>query len=280
MFPVKQNFIQVEDHFLTAEKFQLRLFQEGILQTFPVPEDLDRYYDSEEYISHHQEKPSLKQFIYKAVQKFNLNYKRNILAQYIPKKSMVLDYGMGSGDFLAFIRDDFNILGFEPSAAARGTASRKIGAENVITDIEKLADNSLEAITLWHVFEHLPSPTLSLELFRKKLKSTGFLIIAVPNFRSYDAQFYGPHWAAYDVPRHLFHYSQPGLQALLEDKGFALIQTKPLFFDAFYISLISEKYRKNPLFFLRGPLIGALSNLKATRTGQFSSLIYIFQKKE
>lgn len=279
MFPVKQKFIQVEDHFLTKEKFQLKPYQEGILQTFPIPEDLGRYYDSEKYISHHQEKPSLKQFIYKAVQKFNLNYKRNILAKYVPKKSLVLDYGMGAGDFLAFIRDDFNIMGYEPSTAARETAMQKIGPGHITENVDRLSDNSIDAITLWHVFEHLPSPTLSLELFRKKLKPAGFLIIAVPNFNSYDARFYGSDWAAYDVPRHLFHYSRRGLQALLEEEGFNLIETKPLFFDSFYISLISEKYRKNPLFFLRGPFIGALSNLKASRSGEFSSLIYIFQNK-
>lgn len=279
MFPVKQEILKVKDHFLTLETFELRNDGSGILQTYPFPEDIERYYDSEEYISHHQDKPSLKQYVYKSVQKFNLNYKRNILAGLLPKGSKVLDYGTGAGDFPAFIEEEFEVFGYEPSPVARKAALQKLGEHRMISDLADLEDQMLHAVTLWHVFEHLPSPTLSLKSFREKLKEGGLLIIAVPNYNSYDAQFYKSEWAAYDVPRHLFHYSRHGLKALLEDHGFQLIQTRPLFFDAFYISLLSEKYRKNPLFFLQGPVIGALSNLKATRTGEFSSLIYIFQKK-
>lgn len=272
--------IKVTDHFLTKEEFHVSpTSTPGILKTEPVPSDLKKYYESQDYISHHQDKGGIKETVYKKFQQLNLNYKSNILSAYLPKKATVLDYGCGAGEFLKYIEDDFATFGLEPNDDARAAAERKTESTTLLQDLNILENNSLDAITLWHVFEHIENQQDTLEIFYNKLKTNGLLIIAVPNFRSFDAEYYNQFWAAYDVPRHIYHFSQEGMKELFINKKWNLKKIKPLLLDAFYISLMSEKYRKNPIFWLKGPIIGAISNLKASKTGEFSSLIYIIEKK-
>lgn len=272
--------LQLKDYFLTQEEFEITETQiPGVLKTLPEPKDLGKYYDSKNYISHNQDSKSFKEKIYKYFQKINLNYKRNLLTAVLFQNAKVLDYGCGTGDFLEFCKDDFQMIGFEPNEKAREIAIQKANSAQFISDIEALENSSLDAITLWHVFEHLKNPEEMLEIFKNKLKDSGQMIIALPNYKSYDAKFYGKYWAAYDVPRHLFHYSQEGMQNILSQKNLKITKIKPLHFDAFYVSILSEKYRKNPFFPLFGMTIGAISNFKAVKSGEFSSLIYFIEKK-
>lgn len=272
--------MKIKDHFLTKEEFELSETNiPGILKTFPLPADLGKYYESENYISHHQDSESLKEKIYKFAQSFNLNYKRNILAKELPARAKVLDYGCGAGEFLKYIENDFDVIGFEPDADARKAAENKIGSHKIINEIIEIPDNSLDAITMWHVFEHIDNQDYMLNLFHNKLKTNGLLVIAVPNHTSYDAQHYIEFWAAYDVPRHVYHFSKKGMQQLFNNKNWKLEKIKPLLLDSFYISILSEKYRKNPLFWLKGSIVGAISNIKASKNGEFSSLIYLIKKK-
>ena len=118
-----------------------------------------------------------------------------------------------------------------------------------------------------------------LQIFYNKLKTKGLLIIAVPNHTSYDAEYYKEFWAAYDVPRHVYHFSKSGMEKLFNSEKWEMKKIKPLLLDSYYISILSEKYKKNPLFWLRGGIVGAISNFKASKTGEFSSLIYIIEKK-
>ncbi len=271
--------MKVKDHFLTQETFSLvPTHIDGILRTTPLPANLDRYYESEKYISHHQDKGTLKEKFYKQAQKFNLNYKRNILVRYLKKNDLVLDYGCGAGEFLKFIENDFQILGYEPNAVAGQVTAEKIGKNRLLNNIEDVQDGSLNAITLWHVFEHIDNQEFIINTFYKKLKINGLLIIAVPNHDSHDAKYYKEHWAAYDVPRHVYHFTRTGMQQLFNNESWQMENIKPLLLDSYYISLISEKYRQNPLFWLRGLMIGAISNVKALKSGEFSSLIYIIRK--
>src|SRR5690606_8649038 len=133
--------------------------------------------------------------------------------------------------------------------------------------------------TLWHVLEHIDNQDDILNLFHNKLKPNGLLIIAVPNHTSYDAKRYKEFWAAYDVPRHIYHFSKNGMGILMNNEKWNLKYTRPLLLDSFYISILSEKYKKSPIFWLKGFIFGAISNFKAVKTGEFSSLIYVTGKK-
>lgn len=271
--------MKIIDHFLSKEIFEIVPTNHvGILKTSPIPEDLDTYYESENYISHHQDSGSMKEKIYKFAQSFNLNYKRNIIAKETFIKAKVLDYGCGAGEFIKSIENDFATYGLEPNEDARNAASLKAKNSIIIKDINVIEDNFFDTITLWHVFEHIENQEYILEKFYKKLKTKGLLIIAVPNYTSYDAQYYKEFWAAYDVPRHIFHFSKTGMEKLFSNEKWKLKKIKPLLLDSYYISILSEKYKKNPLFWLKGSIIGAISNFKASKTGQFSSLIYIIEK--
>lgn len=272
--------MQIKDHFLTNETFELIETQiPGILKTTPLPSDLAPYYESKAYISHHQDSGSLKEKIYKFAQRFNLNYKSNILLQYLPSGTAVLDYGCGAGEFLKFIDDDFNILGYEPNYSARKAAESKIGKSKLITEISEIPDAALDAVTMWHVLEHIENQEDVLNNMYKKLKINGLLFIAVPNYRSFDADYYKEWWASYDVPRHVYHFSKEGMNTIFNTPQWKMLNIKPLILDAFYISILSEKYQKKLFSWFKGGILGAISNIKASKTGEFSSLIYIIQKK-
>ncbi|MCC2590418.1 class I SAM-dependent methyltransferase [Chryseobacterium sp. MFBS3-17] len=272
--------MKIKDHFLTGEVFELKETQyPGIYKTDPVPENIASYYESTAYISHHQDSGSLKEKIYKFIQGFNLNYKRNVLVAFLPKGAQVLDYGCGAGEFLKYIESDFTTYGLEPNPEAQTAAQKKTKQTTFIHQLQELQDESLDAITLWHVLEHIGNQQEILNLFHSKLRKNGKLIIAVPNPTSYDAIFYKEFWAAYDVPRHLYHFSKKGMEAFFDTDLWKLKTIKPLLLDSFYISMLSEKYKKSTLFWLKGAVRGAISNFKASKSGEFSSLIYVIEKK-
>ena len=272
--------MKVKDHFLTGEEFELVETQiKGIYKTTPLPSNLSKYYESKDYISHHQDSGSLKEKIYKFLQGFNLNFKRNLLAKEIGINLKILDYGCGAGEFVKFIEEEYITFGYEPNESARNAAKAKAKKTEFISSLDEIEDNSLDAITLWHVFEHVENQQDILNTFYKKLKNNGLLVLAVPNHTSYDGQKYKEYWAAYDVPRHIWHFSKSGMEKLMNNKQWRLKKIKPLLLDSYYISLLSEKYKKSPLFWIKGFIFGAISNLKATKSGEFSSLVYLIEKR-
>lgn len=272
--------MKIKDHFLSGEEFNIEETNiAGIWKTTPLPSNLAPYYESENYISHHQDSGSLKEKIYKFLQKFNLNYKYNTLSKKLFRGAKVLDYGCGAGEFVKFIEEDFTTFGYEPNTDAQKSAALKTNKTTFFTSISEIENDSLDAITLWHVLEHIDNQEYILDLFYKKLKTNSLLIIAVPNPTSFDAQHYKEFWAAYDVPRHIYHFSRNGMQRLMNNEKWKIEKIKPLLLDSFYISMLSEKYKKSPIFWLKGFVYGAISNFKASKTGEFSSLIYIIRKK-
>jgi len=273
--------MKIKDHFLSQEVFEIiETETKGVYKTYPIPSNISKYYESEDYISHHQDSGSLKEKLYKFLQSFNLQYKKNILVDRIKKGSQVLDYGCGAGEFVKYIENDFQVFGFEPDGDARNAAQSKISKAIILNDIERIEDGSLDAITLWHVFEHVENQDEILSVFNRKLKEKGLLIIAVPNPTSYDAKHYKEFWAAYDVPRHIYHFSKKGMETLIAKKpNWKLRKIKPLVLDSYYISMLSEKYMKSPLFWLKAVIHGTISNVKALFSNEFSSLIYIIGKK-
>ncbi|WP_343663530.1 class I SAM-dependent methyltransferase [Chryseobacterium mucoviscidosis] len=273
--------MKIKDHFLSQEIFEIiETDTKGVFKTSPIPSNISKYYESEDYISHHQDSGSLKEKLYKFLQSFNLQYKKNILLDRINKGSKVLDYGCGAGEFVKFIENDFETFGFEPDADARKAAQNKISKATILDNIHSIEDKSLDAITLWHVFEHIENQDEMLEIFNRKLKDKGLLIIAVPNPTSYDAKHYKEYWAAYDVPRHIYHFSKKGMENLIAKKpNWKMRKIKPLILDSYYISMLSEKYKKSSLVWLKATIYGTISNVKALFSNEFSSLIYIIEKK-
>jgi 2-polyprenyl-3-methyl-5-hydroxy-6-metoxy-1,4-benzoquinol methylase len=272
--------MKVKDHFLTQETFEItETTIPGVWKTQPVPENLSRYYESTQYISHHQDSGSLQEKVYKFLQNFNLEYKKKILSEQVKNGSTILDYGCGAGEFLKKNEGDFKLFGFEPNETARSFAQKKITSGRFILNLDELEDSYLDAITLWHVFEHIENQQEILEIFHRKLSANGKLIIAVPNPTSYDAKKYKEFWAAYDVPRHIFHFSKSGMLKLMNSDKWKIQKIKPLLLDAYYISSLSEKYKKSSLFWLKGMVYGTISNFKASKNGEYSSLIYIIEKK-
>ena len=272
--------MKVKDHFLTQEEFEIKETTiAGIYKTSPVPENLSKYYDSKDYISHHQDSGRLKEKLYKFLQNFNLNYKRKILVDFVGLNKKILDYGCGAGEFVKYIERDFVTFGFEPSESAKQYAIDKVQQTTIIDNLDFINDGTLDAITLWHVFEHVENQDEMLNKFHSKLKENGVLIIAVPNPTSYDALKYKEFWAAYDVPRHIYHFSKSGMEKLMNNENWKIKKIKPLLLDSFYISMLSEKYQKSALSWVKGMIFGLISNIKASKTGEYSSLIYIIEKK-
>jgi 2-polyprenyl-3-methyl-5-hydroxy-6-metoxy-1,4-benzoquinol methylase len=273
-----------KDWLVSQEEFTIVECQSCKLKyTNPRPEDetLGHYYESSEYISHSNTKAGFISKIYQVVRNHTLRQKEKLLRKHV-SRGTVLDYGCGTGHFLKYCNDTgWSVFGIEPDAKARASAlsNKLIAYPNKASFTEKHEGQKFDAITLWHVLEHVTDLKETLEFFNLSLKGNGTLVIAVPNHRSYDASFYGQDWAAYDVPRHLYHFDITSLEFLLKQHGFILIKTKPMLFDSFYVSMLSEKNKKGKINYISAVLIGLISNLKAVFSSEYSSRIFIFKKQ-
>lgn len=274
-----QTYITVKDHSVSGEEFQLIYNEEfEMLETFPRPstDKLPSYYESEDYISHTDTKRNLFESVYHLVRKISLKKKLNLINSQTNGTKSLLDVGCGTGDFLELAqKNNWSVSGIEPNKNARVIANKK--TNNSVFEIEELLnfkDSSFDVITLWHVLEHLPNLDEHISIFKKLLKPKGTLIIAVPNYKSYDANYYKHFWAAFDVPRHLWHFSKTAISRLAEKENLKVVKTHPMKFDAYYVSLLSEKYKFGKMKLFNAFKIGFTSNLKAKRSGEYSSLIY------
>ena len=272
--------IVLKDYSISKEEFKIvKCTTCNFLFTNPQPtnEELPKYYASDDYISHSGTKKGLINSLYHRVQRVNLNLKYNAFAKYVPRGTW-MDYGAGNGAFLQFLKSkEISCEGFEPDSKAREVASKK-GIRIQDSSEYKASSKEYASITMWHVLEHIPNLNEIIQKHKANLVTGGILTIAVPNHFSFDAKYYKKYWAAYDVPRHLWHFSEKDMCALLKKNGFEHIKTKPMIFDSYYVSMLSEKYKGGNL--LRGIIIGAISNLKARTKGySFSSQIYVFRKK-
>ena len=265
-----------KDYLVSQEEFQLIYDSElDMYKTSPVPNNLGRYYESENYISHTDSTKSVIDYLYSYVKIFTLTSKLNLIQQYAQQEKSLLDMGAGTGDFLAIAnKNQWTIEGVEPNENARTIAKKKeISLHSTLEEIT----NQFEVITLWHVLEHLPNLEKDIHQIKSKLKKDGTLIIAVPNFKSYDAEYYKEYWAAYDTPRHLWHFSQNSIKKIFRKYNLKVIETKPMYFDSFYVSLLSEKHKTRKNNYLKAFMVGLRSNIKARRTKEYSSLIYILK---
>jgi 2-polyprenyl-3-methyl-5-hydroxy-6-metoxy-1,4-benzoquinol methylase len=249
-----------------------------MLITHPQPslDVLGKYYESADYISHTDSKRSLFEKAYHFVKGIALKNKLNLINSLQPNKGKILDIGAGTGEFLSVAQQDgWQTTGVEPSDKAKQIAINK-GVSFAAT-IAQLEDRSFDVITMWHVLEHVPVLDQQIKELKRLLKPTGSLIIAVPNFKSFDAQHYGKFWAAYDVPIHFWHFSKTAIQKLFQKEQMELVKILPMKFDSFYVSLLSEKYKTGRMNFIKAFFIGLWSNIKGKSDLEYSSHIYILK---
>ena len=280
-----ENFyLTVNDHAVSGEQFYLVVNDDyGFLETYPKPSEnkLANYYKSEDYISHTDSRRNFFEKLYHAIRHISLNRKVRLLNSLVTNSKTLLDVGCGTGNFLrAAKKCGWQIYGIEPNEKAREIANMK--TDTIVLDAlqtETFKEHSFDVISLWHVLEHLPNLHEQLAIFKRLLKPNGILLVAVPNHKSFDALYYKSNWAAYDVPRHLWHFSRHSISKLVSKENMFVCKTRPMWFDAFYVSLLSEKYKTGRMNFIKAFLIGCLSNIKSLYTKEASSLIYVIKNK-
>ncbi|MDX1469968.1 MAG: class I SAM-dependent methyltransferase [Flavobacteriaceae bacterium] len=278
---LKREF-QVKDHAVSQETFRL-IFNHNLelYQTVPTPspENLPKYYESQDYISHTHQGRNLFEKVYGLIRAIAIKRKIKLIDSFALKGRRLLDYGCGTGDFLqACSKNGWDIVGVEPNPGARKIANSK--TENRIhteTILDQLADNSIDVITLWHVLEHIPDYDAIISKFSRILAHDGRILVAVPNYNSYDAEYYKEYWAAFDVPRHLWHFSKTSISKIFQNHGYSICKIHPMKFDSYYVSLLSEKYKGGKMKYFSALYRGWLSNQKARRSGEYSSLIYVLK---
>lgn len=281
-----QSVFLVRDHTVSQKEFEILACtqcQHRFTQDAPGPSEIGAYYKASSYISHTDSNKGLINRLYKLVRNRTLVGKRKeVEAVTGLQKGRLLDIGAGTGFFLsAMKKHQWEVVGLEPDADARQVALQLHGIQLEEMDaLFSLPPASFDVITLWHVLEHVHDLEGYVKRFRELLSPNGKLLIAVPNYTSLDAGVYGSHWAAYDVPRHLHHFAPSSMKHLLENRGFHCIKTKPMWFDAFYVCLLSSQYKQGKTNWIEAVWTGFRSNLKAWRQPErCSSLIYLFSKK-
>ena len=271
--------LTTKDYFLTKEEFSLELDTHyDMLVTKPQPKNLDKYYQTSNYISHTDRSTNFFEKIYSIIKKYTLHKKTKLINQFSNNGKTLLDIGCGTGEFLVTAKkENWTIFGVEPNKQAREKAVSK--TLNVVENLEKLGQQKFNVISLWHVMEHLPDLKNQIKKITNLLAEEGTLIIAVPNFKSNDAIHYKEYWAAYDTPRHLWHFSQNAISELFKEQNFKIIKTLPMKFDSYYVSLLSEKYKNGKQNYFKAIYQGWLSNYKANRTSEYSSLTYVLKRE-
>jgi len=278
-------FLTCTDFFVSGEEFKIKQCNSC---SFKITEDIEDeekigpYYQSENYISHSNTSKGVINSIYHSVRKYMLGRKRRLVEKATGiRKGDILDIGTGTGFFLNEMQEyGWQVTGTEKSSDARDFAKKEFNLDNLPSEkLFTLKDKSYDAITLWHVMEHIHRLNENMEIFNRLLKPDGKLIIAVPNHESSDAKHYKEFWAAYDVPRHIWHFAPKQMKQLGEKYGFNLTSLHTMPFDSFYVSLLSEKYKKSKLALIKGIFHGKISWIKSIfNPAKCSSVIYVFEK--
>ena len=273
----KETHIEVVDHFLTKETFTIKKTPiKGLLKTHPAPSKnkIQLYYRSDKYISHNSTTPGVFFFIYRVIRSFNFWFKY----KFVGKKelfSKTLDFGSGDQYFMEQLkRRNHNVFGIDP---LKSNISKQVYGS--VFD-ESLDSKNFSCITAWHSLEHVHDLENTITRFHKILDDNGTVIVAVPNYRSFDARLYKSFWAAYDVPRHLWHFDKKSIKKVFSNNGFSFIKSAPLLFDSYYVSLLSEKYKKSTFRIFNSIVLGTASNIAAFFTKEYSSNIFVFKKSK
>ena len=274
----------IMDYSVSKESFVISLCkgcQFQFTNPRPTAEEIGKYYESEDYISHTNKGNSPINVVYKLARQFALKSKCRLINSITSsKKGSLLDYGCGTGYFLHTMKKDgWKIAGIEPNEQARKLA-KELTSETVKASIEELEmkNKKFNIITLWHVLEHIHELNKTIATLKSLLKEKGRLIIAVPNISSHDNSIYQEQWAAYDVPRHLYHFNQDSMKTLMLKHGLKVKNVYPMRLDSYYISLLSEKYKTGKSNYVKSIINGYKSNSYASKDNNYSSLIYEIKK--
>ena len=269
--------LNCKDNTVSGDYFEVMVNTEyEMLVTYPVPKNIEDYYKSEAYISHTDSKKTFFDKSYQVIKNHTLKQKLILLNSFKSSSKSVLDFGAGTGDFLKICKNNnWQVLGIEPSAEARENAVKK--GVHLKENLLDVTNQKFDVITLWHVLEHVENLKSTIKVLKSLLQPEGRIVVAVPNYKSYDAAFYKEHWAAYDVPRHLWHFSQKAIHKLFLEAEMIVEETLPMKFDSYYVSLLSEKYKTGKSNPIKAFYRGFLSNRSAKSTTEYSSLIYVIK---
>lgn len=281
-------FLSCLDHTVSRETFHIVSCNKcGFKFTNPRPAEagLGKYYQSEEYVSHSGTKKGLVNKLYHWVRSYALGKKLQLInshaSRFIPNTSQLLDIGCGTGEFLNVCKQaGWNVMGIEPDARAREFGSKAYGIDvREESALKTLANESCDIITMWHVLEHVPLLNERVGELKRLIRPDGKIIVAVPNCNSADAKTYGRFWAAYDLPRHLYHFAPSDVRSLFSRHGMRISSILPMRFDSYYVCMLSDKYKYGRTSLIRSTWNGLISNIKAARTSEtYSSQIYVIGK--
>ncbi len=281
-----QNNIVAKDYTVSNENFTIvkcitctHMFTQNVASQ----NDIGKYYASENYISHSDTQKGIVNKLYHTIRKKTLLAKQNLLQKETGLQTgNVLDIGCGTGAFLHTMQNaGWNVEGLEPDFAARAKAEELYNITPKSSEkIFELQAYAYDAITMWHVLEHVHELQEYIAQLKKMIRTKGKIFIAVPNYTSYDAKHYQEHWAAYDVPRHLYHFSPKSMATLLAPHGLKIDSLKPMWYDSFYVSMLSEQYKNGKGNIFKAFFIGLISNFNAFfNKEKCSSIIYIISTK-
>ena len=284
-----KHVLSANDHLVTGRKFDiLKNPETTILETHPRPtkEELPTYYDSENYTSHNDKSAGIVSFCYRIIKSISTSRKirigQNSLSKNTPQnKPRLLDVGCGTGDFLySCLKKGWQINGIENNKNAKNNSRTEVSSF-IFDDFEflKSQPERFDIITMWHSLEHIIDLKQTIVDMKKLLTNKGVIVVACPNHKSFDAMFYKESWAAYDLPRHLWHFDKDSISKLFLEYNMQLTKTLPMYWDSFYISILSEKIISKKNKFLKGVIVGLLSNVSAMFSKEHSSLIYVFNKE-
>ena len=272
-YTVSGNYFEI----WTCEDCSLRFTQD-----IPDEQTIGQFYQSENYISHSGTKQGVVNRLYHVVRNFTLGQKKRWIEKYTGLQSgRLLDIGCGTGEFAHFMAEaNWQVQGLEPDPGARAFAKKtyrlKVEESQQLFDLD---ENYFDVISMWHVLEHVHRLDEYLQQIHKILASNGTLAIAVPNYTASDAKAYHSEWAAYDVPRHLYHFSPKAMSSFLERHHFELKKMIALPFDPFYVSLLSENYRHGKTRLIAGGVQGLKSFLHHVgKPARASSILYLARK--
>jgi 2-polyprenyl-3-methyl-5-hydroxy-6-metoxy-1,4-benzoquinol methylase len=273
-----------KDYTVSGESFEVwrcATCSGGFTQNVPDAATIGPYYASESYVSHTDSEKGFINNVYHKVRRFSLLTKKKLVLHLVHKPTgTLLDIGAGTGAFVHTMQTaGWQVTGLEPDTTAAKQALLKYNiqlqpAEHIYT----LGSHQFDAITMWHVLEHVHDLHGYFKRFAELLQPSGVLVIAVPNYSSTDAKIYAQNWAALDTPRHLYHFSPASMALLANKHGFKLVTKKAMWFDAFYVAMLTEQH--NGGSFVKAILVGFWANLTALLdVNKCSSVIYAFKKK-
>ena len=280
----EKTHIMTQDFLTTKEKFKITEDKETrVLKTIPTPkeEDLPSYYSSEAYASHQERASTPVLWVYMRVRKIAMKSKIKLISTFNTKTGDLLDFGCGLGGFLSATHaKGWSSYGIEPHQKVK-TKAKKISGREVYSTIGEAqkTNKKYDVITMWHSLEHVVDLGKTIRFLYNSTKKEGKVVVAVPNHQSFDAKHYKNFWAAYDTPRHIWHFDQKSITNVFKKQGFFLERKRLMMWDAFYISILSEKNKRSRAIYFKAAVIGIISNFLSLFTGESSSITYVFSKR-